>query len=111
MSDDGPGIPPKPPAKAGRPATYRRPLQGEAPHPVVRITERAIIPSMGMIIFIVVATAIIIGGSVLVGRALSGGGRPPAGGGGDGSGRRLSDQEKMDMLKASGALKHRKSNR
>lgn len=64
---------------------------------------------MGMIIFIVVATFIIIGGSILVGRALNGGGRPPPP---DGAPRgRLSQEEKMNMLKASGALKHRKSNR
>jgi hypothetical protein len=52
-------------------------------------------------VWIVVLTLAIVGVSVLVGRSLS---RP--------TGRqRLSREERMTALKASGALKHRKSNR
>lgn len=62
-----------------------------------------------MLIFILVATAIIIGGSVLVGMALNKANRPRQRGR-DGVAP-MSRAEKMDALKASGALKHRKSNR
>ncbi|WP_395645950.1 hypothetical protein [Terricaulis sp.] len=64
-----------------------------------------------MLIFILIATAIIVGGSVLVGTMLNGANqRRPRRERRD-PGAPLSRDEKMNMLKASGALKHRKSNR
>lgn len=51
-------------------------------------------------VWIVILVAVIVGSSVLIGRSLN-----------KGSARQLSNQEKMTALKASGALRHRKSNR
>jgi len=51
-------------------------------------------------VWIGVTMLVVIGASVLVGRALS---KPPT--------ERLSREERITALKASGALKHRKSNR
>jgi hypothetical protein len=56
-----------------------------------------------MIWFIIIMTAVIIGASVLVGKVLS---RPRAL-----RGDRATRHEEMMALKASGALRHRKSNR
>ena len=53
-----------------------------------------------MLVWIVILTVVIIGASVLVGRSLS---KPAQ--------RPLSPEERMTALKASGALRHRKSNR
>lgn len=52
-------------------------------------------------VWIVIVMLAVIGISVLVGRALN---KPPRGGA-------MSRDEQMTALKASGALKHRKSNR
>jgi hypothetical protein len=51
-------------------------------------------------VWIVIFVAVIVGASVLIGRSLN-----------KSSGQPLSNQEKMTALKASGALRHRKSNR
>jgi hypothetical protein len=51
-------------------------------------------------VWIVILVAVIVGASVLVGRSLN-----------KNASHRLSNQEKMTALKASGALRHRKSNR
>ncbi len=51
-------------------------------------------------VWIVVSMLVVVGASVLVGRMLS---QPPR--------QRLSRDERLTALKASGALKHRKSNR
>lgn len=54
----------------------------------------------GFWIGITITILIVVGASVLVGRMLSPPSRPP-----------MTRDEKMTALKASGALKHRKSNR
>ena len=51
-------------------------------------------------IWVVILVVVIVGASVLIGRSLNKSGD-----------RKLSNQEKMTALKASGALRHRKSNR
>lgn len=56
-----------------------------------------------MITFILIAVAIIVGASVIVGRHLSGPQRRAR--------RRPDPHDPVTALKASGALKHRKSNR
>ena len=50
--------------------------------------------------WIAILVVVIVGASVLIGRSLNKSGD-----------RQLSNQEKMTALKASGALRHRKSNR
>jgi hypothetical protein len=54
----------------------------------------------GFWIGIAITMVLVVGGSVLVGRMLSGPRRP-----------RMTREQQMTGLKASGALKHRKSNR
>ena len=55
-----------------------------------------------MLTFLLIAVAIIVGASIIVGRALSG---PQS------RARRPDPHDPVTALKASGALKHRKSNR
>jgi hypothetical protein len=56
--------------------------------------------ALGFWFWIAILVLVIVGASVLVGRSLSKPARRP-----------LSREERMTALKASGALKHRKSNR